>query len=271
MFSNISEEFKQIRWKPILVPPEHGIWGFTIEALILGLLFSFQNNVKESLLIAFLMVINPFFKQSLKIFFQDIYHKRTFLRKYVAFFVCITFAILYLFILYFIYKNSLYFFWIWILMGIILGIIIVIFEIIGYYQNPILEIAGSMIPSFFAISMNSISEFQTDILFFIFLVLFFRNFTSILLVREIVDILKIKNSENKFFWFIFAFSIFIALILYFYFFINFSIFFIMLLYLFSILVLYHLSTRNIIKKPQTIGWNQILIGILYVILIYYKR
>lgn len=271
MFLNLIEEFKQIRWKPILIPPEHGIWGFTIEALILGLLFSFQNNFKESLLISFLMILNPFFKQSLKIFLQDVYHKRTFLRKYIAFLVSITFSIVYLLILYFIYKNSLYFFWIWILLSIILGMILIILEIIGYYQNLILEIVGSMIPSFFAMSMNSISEFQADTLFFIFLILFFRNITSILLVREILDILKTKNSEKKFFWVIFASSIFFALILYFYFFINFSIFLIMIIYLLSIFGLYYLSTRNIIKKPQTIGWSQILTGIFYVLLIFYKK
>ncbi|MFN3604758.1 MAG: hypothetical protein ACK4UJ_08620 [Leptonema sp. (in: bacteria)] len=270
-FQNFWEEFKVIRWKPILVPPEHGIWGFTIEAALLGFSFSYDQNVIFSLGIVFLMFLNPFFKQAIKIYFQDVYHKRTFLRRYIALFVCAIFVFIYFIILYSIYKNSLYSFWIGIGIGMVLGLILVLLEIIGYYQNTFLEFVGSMIPSFFAISMNSILEYQEDVIYFMFLVLLYRNFSSIFLTKEIVSILKNRSDNKNSFWFIAFFHVLIALVLYFYYFISFKIFMILLLHLLSIVFLYFLATKNIIKKPQGIGWSQIVLGIAYIVFIIFLK
>lgn len=263
---NFWAEVKQIRWKPFLIPPEHGIWGFTLESVIMGFFLSYQNHLGMSLGIVFLLLLNPFFKQVFKIFLQDVYHKRTFLRKYLALSISILFSLVYLGIVFSIYQNSLYNFWIWILLGLLLGAFLVYLEVAGYYQNIFLELGSSLIPIFFAISMNSTLEFSSDTILFILILLGFRNVSSIVMTREILAILKNKAEKEIFFWYSLAASIFFSLILYFYFIINLYIFIIMIIYLLAMFVLYYLVNNQIIRRAQTIGWSQIGIGIVYVVL-----
>ncbi len=263
---NYWEELKHIRWKPIFIPPEHGIWGFTLESILFGFILSYHNHLGISFSIVFLLLLNPFFKQAFKIFLQDVYHKRMILRKYVSFLICVIFSSIYIAIIYYVYQNSLYNFWIWIVVSLLLGASLVYLEIIGYYQHIFVELAGSMIPVLFAISMNSTLEFSLDTIVFIILILGFRNISSILLTREILAILK-KTNNKDFFWYILATSIFYSLILYFYFLINLYMFLVMILYLFSMYLLYYFVIHQKIKKAQIIGWSQIIIGIGYVALI----
>jgi hypothetical protein len=72
------EELKQIRLKPILIPPEYGIWGFTIEAILLGI---FLSEGISKYFIAIMMIILPFAKQNLKIFLQDVFAKKNVFKK----------------------------------------------------------------------------------------------------------------------------------------------------------------------------------------------
>ena len=260
------EELKQIRLKPILIPPEHGIWGFTIEAMLLGL---FLSEGLSKYFIAIMMILLPFAKQNLKIFLQDVFAKRTFLRKYVALFFLMLFGLVFLFLFYFAYSYALYNFWYYIIIGLILGIIVILLEIKGFYQDILTEILGSFIPVFFTVSMNTTLENQIDHIIFIWFVLGFRNISSILITRKLVDFIK-KNQIENFFLLLF---IFLVSILFFYFFLYIKLIYLYIFfgYLALYIVFYYLIQFKIIQKAQQLGWLQIALGIAYVSSIVYVK
>lgn len=257
---NLNEKLLQIRLKPILIPPEHGIWGFTIEALILGL---YLTEGISKYFITIMMFFLPFAKQTLKIFLQDLFSGRTFLRKYIALLFLIIFIMIFIFLFYFTYKFALYSFWYFILLGFLLGLIVVLLEIKGFYQHVLTEILGSFIPIFFILGMNTTTEIQYDHLMFIVIVLGFRNVSSILLTIKLVDFIKFGNINNYFF--IIFLLIISTLILYFYYFINLPMFYILIIYLLIFIGLYYLIQFKIIKKAHQLGWIQIIIGLCYIL------
>jgi hypothetical protein len=260
------DELKQIRLKPILIPPEHGIWGFTIEAILLGI---FLSEGISKYFIAIMMILLPFAKQNLKIFLQDVFAKRTFLRKYVALFFLMLFGLIFLLLFYFAFLNALYDFWYYIVVGLMIGFVVILLEIKGFYQDILTEILGSSIPVFFAIGMSTTLENQIDQIIFIGFVLGFRNISSILITRKLVDFIK-KNQIENFFLLLF---IFLVSILFFYFFlyIKFIYLYIFFIYLAIYIVFYYMIQLKIIQKAQQLGWMQIALGIAYVISIIYVK
>ncbi|GIX40555.1 MAG: hypothetical protein KatS3mg129_0288 [Leptospiraceae bacterium] len=258
---SIKEQIKNIRLKPILIPPEHGIWGFTIEALLVGYLLS-EGSAKP--FIGIMMILLPFAKQTLKIYLQDIFAKRTFLRKYIALFFLFIFGIVFLILFYFANQFALYPFWHFIILSFVLGFIAIILEIKGFYQHIITEIIGSFVPICFALSMNTTLEVQPDTIFYITMILGFRNISSIVLTRKLVDFIKYKKMQN-FFLSCFVFLL-IIFILYLYYSININIFYLLLIYLLLFVMFYYFIQFNIIKKAQQLGWIQIIVGICYIIL-----
>ncbi|MCS7205421.1 MAG: hypothetical protein NZ853_06970 [Leptospiraceae bacterium] len=258
---SLIEELKQIRYKPIFIPPEKGIWGFVIESLILGLVIS--EGVGKYFL-AILLITFPFVKQNLKIFLQDVFSKRKFLRKHVAFLFLILFLIFYLVLLYFTYRFSHFPFWIFVLIAFGLGLLFVVLEIKGFYQHLLLEIAGTFLFVLIAASMSTTIEWDTSKIELIFMILGFRNLTSILLTRELIDYIKYRKTDM--FWYILIASVIVSLMLYFYYFIHLPLLTIFLFYLFVYVIIYQLIKIQKIYKIQTLGWGQIILGILYVIL-----
>ncbi len=264
IYYNSKTQLQDIRWKPIFIPPEHGIWGFTIESFLLGF---FLSEGMSKYFISIWMILLPFAKQTSKIFLQDFFSKRKFLRKYIAFIITMFFFLIFGILFYFIYKTSLYESWILLLLALLSGFLVNIFEIKGFYQNIFVEIIGSFIPVLFALSMILSLEVQWEIIQLFTLILGFRNISSVILIRELVDFIKYSKIEN-FFVIITGFAITI-LILYFFKVMNLFILIIFFVYLVIFIVLYYLIKIQAIKKAQHLGWIQIILGLIYISIFIY--
>ncbi len=259
MNKGIIDNLSEIRWKPILIPPEHGIWGFVIESMILGLFFS--EGISRNI-IAFTMILLPFARQSFKILAQDVVLKRNFFRKYVVLVINLLFLSLFTICFYIIFINSIYNYWIVpYLFSFLLGLILVTLEIKGYYQHLLVEISSSFLPFLMAISMHLTSEYQSEILLFMFTIVTFRNITSILLIREIVAKIKKQNYNTYLFYAAVFISFIFALFLNSNYIISKFIMGFMFIYLLIFVALFLKPPRKI----QTLGWFQLFLGILLIL------
>lgn len=268
-FKDLLVNFKSISWKPILIPPEHGIWGLTLEAAILGFCFSIKNNFPESTWLLFLLFISPFAKQSLRTYLMYALNNRESTRKTPAFWVSVGFGFLYAMGIVMVYVKSNQNFFVWLVVAFLLAFVLVSLEAKGFIRNLFIELFGSFIPVLFAMSMNSIHEFPISTLSYIFIGLAFRNISSILLIRDLLNLLKNREFQLWSFLVILISFAGLSLFLFMFEFYNQNIFFILLIYLVSFLGVYFLIVKNKISKPQSIGFLQLFLGISYVVCLFF--